>query len=465
MRKSDSKRKPNQDQDITAGAELFSEAMRQLDDDTSPAAPPSAGSNDMALMVFTGVHQGAKIDLKTRALTVGRSTDCDIILQDEKVAPRHVEIRRENSKLMVVRGEGETFINGIPLTEEKAKIEPETILTIDGVHMGVAYKSSEWAPSAFPTPQKPQEEVPEEEPEPPPPGLMQKLSFLRYVLAFGVLMTIIYFAAHAAIKINPPGNDFYAQKVNEIFHAGNYPPPSITSVKEGRLEVVGYVPNEMNKNEVLAEIDKLPLNIRARIYADDSIKVSCTNYLAKMELPITSEYAGNGAVYLRGFANKSEDVNMLSEQVTRNVSGVSEVRTDITLLGEVMPAIDKILAEKKLKNKIDVEAQTEFLVASGTLDHKNKSDWSAAKQIITNRFGDVFDVDDKVAYVGTAKPSPGKIFLPITGVSLGDTPYITLKGNRVCFVGAPIVGGLKLKSIYTDHVVVTKDGNDYHYRL
>ncbi|MDR3073989.1 MAG: FHA domain-containing protein, partial [Deltaproteobacteria bacterium] len=70
---------------------------------------------EIVLTILTGVHAGAEIRLPPGEYALGRAEDCDLILTDSSIAPRHCALLVPEKGGMSVRPlEGELTLDGTP---------------------------------------------------------------------------------------------------------------------------------------------------------------------------------------------------------------------------------------------------------------------------------------------------------------------------------------------------------------
>ena len=92
---------------------------------TEAVSPEDADEHDLARAPAAVVAGGARRELDDRVLVIGRSTDCDITVDDPNVSRRHAEIRREDGAYWIV-DLGST--NGVTVNGkrvERARLAPD----------------------------------------------------------------------------------------------------------------------------------------------------------------------------------------------------------------------------------------------------------------------------------------------------------------------------------------------------
>jgi pSer/pThr/pTyr-binding forkhead associated (FHA) protein len=111
---------------VGGGTDRESEPTRQLAAEEIPTAAVSAGAEPApgglpagaaVLTVVRGRNAGTQYILSAATTVLGRSSDCDIVLDDSAVSRRHAEIRRgETGFILADRGSlNGTYLNRAPV--------------------------------------------------------------------------------------------------------------------------------------------------------------------------------------------------------------------------------------------------------------------------------------------------------------------------------------------------------------
>lgn len=98
-------------------------AAQDEPDTAVPAEPRSAqdSSPGTAVLVLTrGPQAGRQIKLERSQMKLGRSTGCDIVLEDATVSRQHAEIKKESGQYVITDAGSlnGTYVNRTPLDRE-----------------------------------------------------------------------------------------------------------------------------------------------------------------------------------------------------------------------------------------------------------------------------------------------------------------------------------------------------------
>jgi type III secretion system YscD/HrpQ family protein len=426
---------------------------------------PLAAENDeqIILKIFSGCHQGARIALRSGRYRIGSDQGCDLVLLNDEISAEHVQLVVEKQVCHLSPVDGDAFVNGIKVIGESADVELENVITIGGVNFGLMQPRSQWQPKAMPVltdPTDTTEQVDETAEVAIPIWKRLRWWYACVLLPIFVLPFLLMqfaFKAHVADK------QLYVDDVKRIFLELGCSEPSITIDESGFMRVVGYAHDDSQKDQLAAQLDGVKRPMHYRLFSGTAIQESCNQYLTKMGLMVKARYQDPGRVMLQGFLPKREDEELLVERCKANISGITSVQTHLWVLEKLMPSITQTLGQFELENKVSIVPTVDHLLASAKINRQQYSIWRKAVAAIHETFGDDLNIVEKMDVYDEGTTRPGIINLPISGVTLGPNPYISLKGGKICFKGAPLKGGMLLKDILSDRIVVEIQGREYHY--
>lgn len=83
----------------------------------------------IVLIGVTGTRVGARDTLSKRTGTIGSSSECDLVLHDRDVLPRHAEIRQVLDRWFIVplTPGARIFVNGAPVTSQGRLLEGDLV--------------------------------------------------------------------------------------------------------------------------------------------------------------------------------------------------------------------------------------------------------------------------------------------------------------------------------------------------
>ncbi len=438
------------------------------------------------LMIFTGLHTGATMPLADGTYSLGRSYECDIVLKDPGIEPVHLKVIC-NSGVVALRPElGSVYTNGYVVGGETILPESPVVVTIADVHWGLAVKGAAWCPLAFPEIQKNASPALKENTEardhsghsqgPRTPMATAVLVFkatarhLRETSTLGKLVPVAFillFTISAAFlfPIKVPENVAVARDIEKQFSQWRLDKPVCQIDPHGFLDLTAYVPNVSRKEEISTFLKKLPLAVKDHVYVDEQIEWALQDYIARMAFPVEAAYQGGGRALVKGFVENQQEADTLVSLLKSNVTGLHTVNLHVRPLDQLRPEWEAILKDSSLADKIILRPQAGHLLAEGTLNGEERLRWNTAKKAIVAHLGRPADIVEQIQARETLKDIPGKIDIPIAGVTMAPYPFITLQDGKVYFKGACFQNGTVIKDIGPKRIIVEIDGRDYYYNF
>ena len=102
------------------------------------------------LKVLNGPNAGAQI-LVSGEVTMGTSIECDLILNDPHISPKHCQIKKgDTDEFEITPKEGLVFINGKKLEEATGKLLLGEVLTIGSTHLAGGPSEQLWPSITIP---------------------------------------------------------------------------------------------------------------------------------------------------------------------------------------------------------------------------------------------------------------------------------------------------------------------------
>jgi type III secretion system YscD/HrpQ family protein len=423
------------------------------------------------LKIFNGIHRGAVVGLHPGEYILGCNDECDIVLEDDGIESEHIVLTcRPAGQFSIMSKTGEFFIDGSPVEEDETGLDLHEIVTIGQIHWAVIEEGDGWQPVGFPDLGTDNASMTEADKDDAPADEKDEkkdkkagLNRLWPIGAIGAIGLLFYFATYALSSNPVQNNELHIEHAKKIFEELNLPEPRISINSEGIMEVVGYTKLVEDKQRVMEKLKAMPQWVQPRIFAGENIITSCQIVLARMSYAIEAEYVERGTILLKGFVNAKKDIEIIIGRLKQDVGGLKSVQERLWVLDDVVPELIGIIKENKLDESVRIEIMDGYPVAVGLLRKYEEASWQDAKMTIARLFGDDFILKNKIE--AAEKQLPGKVILPITGVTLGEHPYITMSGNRVYFEGSPLKNGLILSEIRNDRIVIDKNGRKYYYYL
>lgn len=102
-----------------------------------------AESTDWILKILSGPHQGAEVTLRPGRVLLGSDPDCDVVLHDLLIAPRHLALELADGKLSLEPLDGPAFIAG-HRARATMPVPAFTFITAGTTHLIAGPSSARW---------------------------------------------------------------------------------------------------------------------------------------------------------------------------------------------------------------------------------------------------------------------------------------------------------------------------------
>jgi type III secretion system YscD/HrpQ family protein len=421
------------------------------------------GRREIVLKIFSGLHQGSCIPLREDTYSMGKDESCDFILNDDEIGPKHLVLFHEEEQWFFQPVDGKVFIKGRLGDDRKNPLMQREIVTIGPVHFALMDKSDDWRPARLPELEDPGiQTVANQNARKPFKPRIVWLKTLK-ILATGVAVVLIYWVSQGVIPVRKPDYGPKLDEIREIVNASPLTGSTVSLDKDGYIEVIGYAPNLTIKKEMRQKLGAQDVLMRTTLYAEDEIEQAAESYLARMHYPLRATYEGRGKINLKGVAWDSQEMAKIREDIKTNVPGVTRVQVEMQPLCKMKPAIEKVIQESHLDHKLSVRPSPDGLEITGELTPEEQETWLQNKNKVIVDMDSAVKIIDNIKHLAEKTAKPGKIVIPVTSVSLGERPYVTLEGGRKCFEGGPLKAGSIISRITSDKIIVQIQGRDYYY--
>jgi type III secretion protein D len=98
----------------------------------------------MELRMLSGLHRGAALGVEEGVMTLGASTDADVLVADPGVAPVHARLRRNGPSVVLTPAGGEVRDSQGRLVEGPADISPGSVYRLGEVWIGFFSENDPW---------------------------------------------------------------------------------------------------------------------------------------------------------------------------------------------------------------------------------------------------------------------------------------------------------------------------------
>ena len=365
--------------------------------------------NKWIIKFLTGSHQGAEIELHHGTHTLGSSEEDDLVVRDAalKSGHVHIELNETSALLKLHKGSGNIFIDGIEYksdTEENiVQVDISNTITIGTLKFIIGNHSENWEAVTLPL---------------------------------------------TEVKIDEkdvvPIDNHRAKKPNSII---------AKTMLVGGVIAMALVAFIMLNNDNHDSEDKN--NLPSQLTKWEQIK---TKFDSKAIEFIDSPTNAN----IQGQVQTINDYKLLTSLVDLvGIKGTTEVVVDEELAQKIELEIMN-LGEDRVN--ISIGPKTGILVAKGiTSNPKELSDLLKKYASDSKALNEI--VNETLIEEGSSQPANINIGLRIKSVNLGRTPYFITEDGQIMVSGSKLNNGLKVDSINTDFIQLTRGDKLFRHQL
>jgi type III secretion system YscD/HrpQ family protein len=239
----------------------------------------------------------------------------------------------------------------------------------------------------------------------------------------------------------------------------------------GGLLMKGFVRNQVERDSLNLRLEGFHHPVRIQLTTLEEIRGGIQGVLDfyHLQCPVTISPAGKATVAC--VLDNPGAAKEMTESLRQAMPPDADLDLRLYASSEAYAFLNRQLAARVLDHKIHPEAR---LGRIGCVLVKNQMDslelkaWGSIRDSFRAQFG--MDLDER----WTERLSPvlqrfqnfaHMLDSQLVGVTVGEMSYITLKHRRKYFEGARLVGGLSLKSIRSDRLVLSLDNVEQNYFL
>lgn len=466
------------------------------------------------LKILSGPHLGAEMLLAPGTYLIGSDPECDIILRDQTVAPRHARLTVLQEGLAVSPAEDAAYLDGEKLESQETPLDLHQIVTLGTTHFGIGVEGEPYPLSPLPVimpegpsvseggdgsepdrradPDGPEDPgaAPAEYPEEPDressggTGRLAAAAVLILLLA-GVGL---FFGFSEAFTSGPEKKLTKTDRIEEIHRLCEK--HDIRGVKvvegfEGALMIQGYLDTAAQKQTLFQAVKALPFRVLLKVRVIERIIDAARETLDAYGLPLEAAWETGGTLVLKGYMGDKTRLRKPMARLREEIPSLERIEDRVTAYESLIPALFQILEAHRVKGDAEFLVYPDHILFQGDLNPESMENWKQAKADILKRYGTGFALRENLQST-EAKPASGpnpaprmktaEASLPksdhdqsnplpglqIRGVTLGPVSYVTTSSGIKYFPGGVLDNGFVIKAIRPDGLVLTAKGRDYN---
>ncbi len=442
----------------------------------------NTGEYEYLLHVASGLHRGVKQTLPLGEYTLGRDTECDIILSDGSLSGTHLRIQLNEKTAIVAPEQGKVQVNGefitgpvsvdLPanLTLGTVILELERLfelVTDEDLMQQEALSDAETEESIYTANDHRSSDL---------QGAKTVVDSNDFFSSAGwrlissriinvgmlALLCLAIFPIWLIVSSNFSGSD--------INHSSQQVPTKVAQIIDG-LELTKYSKIGKYNQSLPIEIDlygaqgRRGQTILARKLHDAKIEHTISTYdpfsLADKAHKVSNtlgynvlvESGGAGEVVLSGFVDSDEDVVRLSRAFDKDVKGIHHVNVDRLVVGSIALAkAQELIARGGLSEYITPYREVNSIVVDGSIPNSAQDNWLVVKSNFDKLYAPFMHIIDQFGNQAGGVP-----VMAIRGVWAGLKPYVIFNDGGVYFEGTLLEGGWTIDRIREDRVVISRN--------
>ncbi|MCP1675312.1 type III secretion protein D [Natronocella acetinitrilica] len=449
--------------------------------------------SQLRLHVAQGMHQGALVPLDDGEHLIGSATECDVVLMDSGIAPRHAKLRVAGSVITATALEGPVRSNGDYLSDAELSdplgvgdqldvgtVSLRLVAAVDSPADGGSPPPTA-APNLlpgvlaarFPALQRLDREIGQRlgvlwsgsavggvaDSEPSSARYIGSAIMFSAGVAIVLGWSVFLFTSMSAGAADSDSLDRdYSRAVTWLDEHGL---DSLEVQREdGVLHVSGLIADGDAYQSLRRFASSLETATRLRVTNADDIAGRAETLLERLGAPALQVTPLDGRRFeVSGFAGSAADLERYLTVLKRDLPAVREVREGrIVTMEQLREDLESALDEAGLASDIALEVtDSASLQAVGIVGDGALQQWRSIAASFESK------KPDGVSLTSRVRSSRDVLGLDIRTVSHGPIPYILGADGRRFMEGSDLPGGYVIRSIGEDAVVVAKQGHEFVY--
>lgn len=406
------------------------------------------------LKILSGANFGAKVQLELRSYTIGQSTECDVVLHDQYIAPQHVKLLVTKNGIIVKPLANPVFIDGKDIGGRETRLHPYQVVTLGKVHFAIGSATKPWPKIQKPVLQHPAQKQRRAKNKANNTSSDNSPSLWKYLiggLALLLIANLLYFKPDVSGVLNTVGATKPVEtQVEESIQTLGFPNLSIDTLKNDKVRVSGYVQNKQEKQALLNKITNLDKPIAHRIWVANEL-AEHANYISASygESDIRFTMQEDGVLTARGYVNNASNWNNARLAILSDIDGIKNIKDEgVDSLQQQLEKFKAYIEKESFSKRVSLAILEGKITVTGELTDAEIVRWRKIKKDFFEAHGNIPDLVENLQ-------SPRSRFkLAIKGVSVGKVPFITSKDDKKYLVGSHLGEGYYVKSISSDKIIL-----------
>jgi type III secretion system YscD/HrpQ family protein len=489
---------------LLASSQVRGEAVPDTADKDRPNAGDGAMGEARLLRVLSGPHLGAEMSLRPGRYAIGTDDDCDIVLSDSRLAPRHAFLIVSDDQVSVEPGDGAVTVDGAQIDGRVVVADFAPVL-MGATALALGPANGPWPEIALTRPESPPAngadgdlaaapatavaatEAPSDDTAAAPPAPVPVAATgaaatrgawepwprgavaLALILAAGGFGAYLWNARHdATARPTAEALTPLAQVqavVGQLGFGSALQVSEASGSGDDRVLVQGYLDTEVQRRELISALQPMLGKVNVRVWSTALLDDAIRQALAGMRLQLDVYGVADGKVTLTGVLPPSISRDRLEQNLQRDVPGIASIDLQVVSIADAIQWLRDQSAGIGIPDQtLSITRQGDSLAVAGRLDAGKEGAWRDLTSAFGQRFGAKLSLQDDVTFAAAA-PKPVAITptfdFSIRAINLGPPAYITLDSDAKYLVGSRLDNGMILEEIKPNGMVL-RDGETRH---
>ncbi len=450
----------------------------------------------LILKILSGPHLGAEAKLAPGEITLGSGDNCDIVLNDQTVAPQHARLSVTDTGLKLTPLDGEVMVDGKAIDSE-VDLAPFLAVSLGTTNLAVGPENQTWPKIALPAgPYALQKNsgsaeatAPEQAGRRAQPedrddtrssgadpqswaaaGLRGMLprrwrsiaAAILLLLVIGPLLWWVQTRSYAPDKPLIATNE--EADVKSILAQLGLDQRLNVSFQNGKVVVNGYVDTADQLRNLNDTLNKSGEPVTVSVWAMTPLVQAVQDALEAQNHDIVVTAVSDGNLRLTGIVKDRASLENHIEIIRTDVRGIRQIENRTIAHDEILRDLESMLSQEGLANRLQLSINDKTVTVTGNLTPAEQASWKTVEKQFVEHYGNVITFDIQIAAQNSATPSPPR--LDVSGVSLRPDEYFVTEDGSRYKVGQVLSDGSKVIEIDESAIVLEKDGQKsaYDYR-
>jgi type III secretion system YscD/HrpQ family protein len=225
--------------------------------------------------------------------------------------------------------------------------------------------------------------------------------------------------------------------------------------KNRQLEFTGMVDTNRQKRDLERAIRTLNPYYKINIRSQESLVITCREVLNLLNATAVVSGQGVGVVKISGYLANTSVWENAKKSLLSDTPGLVSIIDKVVTAKEVADYTFPILNRYQIGQRVKLYAESQGVVARGSLTESSRKDWYEARLEIEKALGPEIAFKDEVEFNSGAE----KIYLDarIESVTITESlKWISLQNGKTYFEGSIIPSGYTIERISKEGVVIKK---------